>query len=118
MLGIWKDDKGIVHLDVSVKIPLKAQQGLIDEQLAKAMYIGTLSKQQSIAITRKAQLGSDAANKINLGEFVSDTTYLNVYKKNGQINHKAINYLNNMVNSFYKTLKIQQTYTRDRHSNQ
>ncbi len=106
VLGIWKDDKGIIHLDVSVKIPLKAEQGLIDEQIAKAMYIGILSKQQSIAITRKAQLGSvDATNKINLGEFVSDTTYLNVYKKNGQINHKAINYLKQYGEQFLQDLK-------------
>jgi hypothetical protein len=105
VLGIWREE-GIVYLDVSIKIPLKAEQGLIDEQIAKAMYVGLASRQKSIGINRKVQLGSvDEANEIILENFVSDMTFPQVYKGNNVPSHTALNYLKQYGEEFLTDIK-------------
>ncbi len=91
-LGIW-DDGSKVYLDVSIKIPLREQRGLLDEQIAKAMYVSLLSEQQSIAVIRKVSTPTVAADGKQVLVDTLDISYPKVYKKNGVASHTSLNYI-------------------------
>ena len=91
-LGIW-DDGSKVYMDVSIKIPLKEQRGLIDEQIAKAMYVGLLSEQRAIAVLRKISTPTVGADGKQVVIDTLEKTYPKVYKKNGIATHTSLNYI-------------------------
>ena len=106
VLGIWRS-KGIVYLDVSIKIPLKAEEKLIDQQIAKAMYVGIAGKQEAIGVVRKSQLVSiDDAGDLIPENYTSSTQFLNTTKKStGTATHTALNYLKQYGEEFLKDIK-------------
>ena len=99
VLGIWqKGDE--IYLDVTLKLPLG------DENIAKASYLGLLSKQKEITMVYKRQITSidDVGNLLKQAPDLGFTSY-KIFDGNNNITYTALNWIKEYGEEFMKDIR-------------